>query len=80
MRLLRLALKVARRTPAATEGGHTEMELMYLDKQIRVRLRDQRKHITHKCCYRLRESRNLTGTRLCITCRADALGHILVVA
>ena len=36
MRLLRLALKVARRTPAATEGGHTEMELMYLDKQIRV--------------------------------------------
>ena len=36
MRLLRLALKVARRTPAATEGGHTEMELMYLDEQIGV--------------------------------------------
>ena len=34
MRLLRLALKVARRTPAATEGGHTDMELMYLGEQI----------------------------------------------
>ena len=30
MRLLRLALKVARRTPAATEGAHTEVELMYM--------------------------------------------------
>ena len=30
MRLVRLALKVARRTPAATEGAHTDVELMYM--------------------------------------------------